>query len=68
MRVLHIDSGREMRGGQRQVLSLIEGLRASGHEAVLLTPAGSPLGTAARARGLYVRRSVPCRGTRVAWT
>ncbi|MBC8166932.1 MAG: glycosyltransferase family 4 protein [Bryobacteraceae bacterium] len=49
MRVLHLDSGREMRGGQRQVLALLEGL---GPESSLLTPAEGPLMRAARARGI----------------
>lgn len=49
MQVLHLDSGREMRGGQRQVLSLLEGLGA-GH--TLLTPAEGPLMKAARHAGV----------------
>lgn len=51
MRVLHIDSGKEMRGGQWQVLSLVEGL-GPGH--VLMTSADGPLMDAARARKLEV--------------
>lgn len=43
MRLLHIDSGREMRGGQWQVLRLAQGLAAAGEEVLLLAPAGSPL-------------------------
>src|SRR5690349_5318428 len=43
MQILHIDSGAEMRGGQWQVLRLIEGLRAQGHESRLLARTGSPL-------------------------
>jgi glycosyltransferase involved in cell wall biosynthesis len=43
MRILHIDTGREMRGGQWQVLRLIEGLRAEGVETLLVARAGSPL-------------------------
>lgn len=49
MRVLHLDSGREMRGGQHQVLRLLDRLGA-GH--TLLTPAQGPLMSAARARGI----------------
>ena len=52
MRVLHLDSGREMRGGQWQVLRLLEGLAAEGVESTLLARAGSPLFRAARERGL----------------
>jgi len=43
MRVLHLDSGREMRGGQWQALRLHKGLCQAGHHSVLLAPADSPL-------------------------
>ncbi|SPE40107.1 Glycosyl transferase, group 1 [Candidatus Sulfopaludibacter sp. SbA3] len=49
MRILHLDAGKEMRGGQWQVLRLIEGLAAEGVESTLLARAGAPLYTAARA-------------------
>ncbi|HYI97803.1 MAG TPA: glycosyltransferase family 4 protein [Bryobacteraceae bacterium] len=49
MRVLHLDSGKEMRGGQWQVLSLLRGLGAGN---LLLTPADGPLMVAAQACGL----------------
>ena len=55
MRILHIDAGREMRGGQWQVVYLLEGLAAGGCEVVLLAPEGSPLAWEAGRRGLYVR-------------
>ena len=48
MRILHIDTGAELRGGQRQALLLMQGLRAAGHESVLLCLADSPLCDAAR--------------------
>ena len=54
MRILHLDSGNEMRGGQWQVLRLIEGLRAKGHDNVLLAPRHSPLFEHARERGIEV--------------
>ena len=54
MRVLHLDSGAEMRGGQWQVLRLIEGLGAAGHQNTLLARGGSPLYVEARARGIDV--------------
>lgn len=54
MRILHLDSGAEMRGGQWQVLRLIEGLGAAGHQNTLLARGGSPLYAAARARGMDV--------------
>lgn len=43
-----------MRGGQWQVLRLIEGLGASGHQNTLLARGGSPLYVEARARGMDV--------------
>lgn len=49
MHILHVDLGREMRGGQRQVLMLMEGLREAGHSSELLARAGSPLYQAAEA-------------------
>ena len=55
MRVLHVDSGREMRGGQWQVIYLLEGLAARGHECVLLAREGSPVYQEASARGMDVR-------------
>jgi hypothetical protein len=54
MRILHLDSGAEMRGGQWQVLRLIEGLGAKGHDSVLLSRAGSPLAAEARRCGMEV--------------
>ncbi len=54
MRILHLDSGREMRGGQWQVLRLHEGLIERGHESLLLAYEGSPLLSAA------IGRSLPC--------
>jgi glycosyltransferase involved in cell wall biosynthesis len=54
MRVLHLDAGREMRGGQWQVLRLIEGLAAEGIESTLLAREGAPLFAAARKRGWRV--------------
>ena len=52
MRILHLDSGSEMRGGQWQVLRLMEGLRDKGHENVLLSRRGSPLAAVTQLRGL----------------
>jgi hypothetical protein len=51
MRVLHLDAGREMRGGQWQVLRLIEGLASEGVESTLLARPGSPLLDAVRQSG-----------------
>jgi glycosyl transferase family 1/glycosyl transferase family 4 len=47
MRILHLDSGREMRGGQWQVLRLVEGLREYGVESALLARQDAPLFRAA---------------------
>lgn len=52
MKILHLDSGREMRGGQWQALRLHRGLLARGHESLLLARGKSPLLTAARQAGL----------------
>ena len=54
MRVLQVDTGREMRGGQWQALRLTEGLRQRGIGAPLLAREGSPLFQAARRDGLEV--------------
>ena len=54
MRVLHLDAGREMRGGQWQVLRLMEGLATAGVESTLLARPGAPLHQAACARGWRV--------------
>src|SRR5438552_3198048 len=54
MRILHLDAGREMRGGQWQVLRLIEGLAAEGVESTLLARKDAPLYAAARRQGWRV--------------
>src|SRR5471030_366201 len=54
MRILHLDAGREMRGGQWQVLRLVEGLAAAGVESTLLAVRDAPLYTAARQHGMHV--------------
>lgn len=51
IKTLHVDTGREMRGGQWQVLYLIERLQ----NAILLAPRDSPLFHAARKRGVDAR-------------
>ena len=55
MRILHLDAGREMRGGQWQVLRLIEGLAGAGVESTLLAREGAPLYLAARKLGWRVQ-------------
>ncbi|MGA2269159.1 MAG: glycosyltransferase family 4 protein [Bryobacteraceae bacterium] len=54
MRILHLDAGKEMRGGQWQALRLLEGLAAAGVESTLLARRGGPLFEAARERGWRV--------------
>jgi hypothetical protein len=51
MRVLHLDCGKEMRGGQWQVLALLKGLGAGN---TLLAAAEGPLMKAASDRGIHV--------------
>ena len=43
LRVLHVDSSREWRGGQRQLLLLASGLREAGIEPLVVAPPASPL-------------------------
>lgn len=55
MRLLHIDTGREMRGGQHQVLLLLELLRGAGHDCILLSRKDSALQQQARRIGIAPR-------------
>lgn len=52
MRLLALDLGPGMRGGQRQTALLLSGLASRGHEIRLLARRGSPLAASARASGL----------------
>jgi glycosyltransferase involved in cell wall biosynthesis len=52
LRILHLDAGRDWRGGQRQVLLLAEGQRAAGREPLLVAPRDAPLLTRAKAAGV----------------
>jgi hypothetical protein len=52
MRILHLDSGREMRGGQWQVLRLHKALMEAGHESFLLARRSASLIAMAREAGL----------------
>jgi glycosyltransferase involved in cell wall biosynthesis len=51
---LHIDTGREMRGGQRQVLLLLKLLNGAGHRCVLLAAKESALHKAVAGSGIPV--------------
>jgi hypothetical protein len=61
MRILHVDSGREMRGGQWQVLFLHRALIEAGHESLLLARRGGPLLAHASQRGLPCEELGPLR-------
>jgi glycosyltransferase involved in cell wall biosynthesis len=54
LRIVHVDSGRSWRGGQRQAFLLALGLRDRGHEPFLIASPDSPLASRARAAGLAV--------------
>jgi L-malate glycosyltransferase len=54
MRILHLDTGLSLRGGQQQVLFLMQGLRSRGCEQVLVSSPGSPLSSTAQDRGFEV--------------
>jgi glycosyltransferase involved in cell wall biosynthesis len=53
LKVAHLDAGAGMRGGQRQVLALVRGLRARWVGSVVLARSG-PLGDAVRGDGIPV--------------
>ncbi|HEU4564833.1 MAG TPA: glycosyltransferase family 4 protein [Gemmatimonadaceae bacterium] len=55
--VLHIDTERGWRGGERQALWLAAGLAARGHRSLVAARPGEPLAARAAERGLEV---VPC--------
>jgi L-malate glycosyltransferase len=54
LRVLHIDTGKAWRGGQRQVYLLARAQRDAGHEPIVVAPPESPLLRRARSAGLAV--------------
>ncbi|MBZ5534400.1 MAG: glycosyltransferase family 4 protein [Acidobacteriia bacterium] len=54
MKILHLDTGRTLRGGQQQVLFLMQGLASRGHSQILLIPSGAPSGVQARRAGFLV--------------
>lgn len=65
MRILHLDSGREMRGGQWQVLRLHKGLIEAGVDSLLLARADSPLAAATRTASLPCADLTPLRLARL---
>jgi glycosyltransferase involved in cell wall biosynthesis len=54
LRVLHVDTGRTWRGGQRQALLLALELRARGHESICAFEARGPLARAGSEAGLVM--------------
>lgn len=62
LRVLHVDSERTWRGGERQVLLLMRRQRAAGDEPILAAPGSGALAARARAEGFRVH-AIPMRGT-----
>ncbi len=52
MRILHLDSGRDWRGGQRQVFLLASALRDDGHEPLVVSTPHSPLAGRLKAQGI----------------
>lgn len=55
MRILHLETGRHLYGGPRQVLYLLDALAATGEAGTLVCPEGSAIAKAARAGGHDVR-------------
>ncbi len=55
-RIIHVDSGRSWRGGQRQVFLLATGLRDLGYRTLVVAPVGSPLIRRAERAGLPTYR------------
>lgn len=59
MRILHIDTERGWRGGERQVLWLSQGLSRRGHRSLLAARDGQPLAERARSAGASVIACAP---------
>src|SRR5262245_2556655 len=62
VKVIHVESGMHLYGGARQVLSLLDALRGSYVDSVLVCAAGSDLEREARARGIEGIRALPMAG------
>ena len=59
LRICHVDSEREFRGGQQALLTLAAGLKALGHEQSLVCPSDSELRQRAEALRLILADSIP---------
>lgn len=54
LRIAHVDTGLSLRGGQRQLLLLAQGLRARGHQQLIVCPESSELYDRAGSEGFEV--------------
>jgi len=61
IRSLHLNTARSWRGGERQTLLLVEGLRQIGHDAEMVCPPESPLARRALEASIPVHQ-IPLRG------
>jgi glycosyltransferase involved in cell wall biosynthesis len=61
MHILHLESGRHLYGGARQVLHLIGGLAEHGVQSTLVCPPGSAIAAAGRTLGFNIRE-LPMQG------
>jgi glycosyltransferase involved in cell wall biosynthesis len=59
MRILHVDTRPDWRGGQQQILLTMRGQRARGHEVQLLSRSDSLLGRRSEACGLSIHQFPP---------
>lgn len=55
MKVLHVETGRQLYGGPQQVLYLLEGLQRNGIDNVLVCPQDAAIASVAAKQGLAVR-------------
>jgi glycosyltransferase involved in cell wall biosynthesis len=62
VRILLVDLGSAWRGGQSQALLLLQGLRARGHDAELVSVPGAALAERARAAGIRVHTAAATLG------
>lgn len=53
-KIVHLDTGSDLRGGQQQLLMLARGLRERGHEQLIVTLDETSLGLSARKQGFRV--------------
>jgi glycosyltransferase involved in cell wall biosynthesis len=54
LKIVHLDTGRQLRGGQRQLLLLARGLRRRGHNQVIVCEEESELERRARQEGFHI--------------